>query len=382
MDSETKERLNNFKSSFDLESFLINTEGYTHNPKDSVKGHSGNAPKIDNYVYKILKRTHNGHDKDIIEISKGPTGHWVYKNLGNDFDKGSIIDYLMINQKMKWPAVFKFMENSGTDFTTSLKRTEILPPVEITSEPSVKIISTHDFKPNEYFQERGIEETITRHPFIFNAMNWVRFKMKNKPKPLFGNAFSLRNAEGEIKSYNMKSDFFHKGMFVLPRENSFWYAKPEKIDQVFIGEAAVDVISFYKLYPKPNTLLISSEGRLSTNYIREAIKLCPNLNSIRIHLINDNDIYGLHYDLKWISELNSLPIQFGVKKVTSVEQAHITYHTADEELTKLLEPDPDHLDFDQALNVGKKLIRHYAFNIKINKSRCNDWNNDLNSDVT
>ena len=130
--------------------------------------------------------------------------------------------------------------------------------------------------------------------------------------------------------------------------------------------------------------MISTEGRFSTRYADEVMKLVPNINQSKVLLVNDNDVYGFHYDLAWMQSLWNLPYSVGTKKLSPTE-IFIRIESVDQKLAEELSQfkQEDHLiKPDQVVPAIKHIKNKFGINnILIHKSPLNDWNEKIVADA-
>lgn len=377
------------KIDFKLDLFL-EREGFEFFPKDSKKVSSSSRSNLDGYEYKVYKYLQGSSTLSTLLVSKTSNGHYVYNNPNDSSDKGTIIDYLMRYKGMDWRGIAKFAKDSNIQLpdTTHQAKPKRSPKVDKSTPPEV--IDVQHYRSNPYYKnDRQIEDVIEANPYIKDSIKFVKFSRKNhegKKQVLFGHAFSIRNHKGETTTFNMKSDFFKRGMFLGERQSGVWYALPEQKPKSFIiGEAGIDVISYYKHLNTNQPLgLISTEGRFSTRYADEVMKLVPNINQSEVVLVNDNDVHGFHYDLAWMKSLRNLPYSVGIKKLSPNEK-FIRIESVDQELAEELSQfkQEEHLiKPDQVVQVIKHIKNKFGINnILIHKSPLNDWNKKIVADA-
>jgi hypothetical protein len=375
------------KTNFYLDLFL-EKEGFEFFPKESKKISNLSQSNLDGFEYKAYKEMQGTSTLSILLVSKNPNGHYVYNNPNDSSDNGTVIDYLMKHKGMDWKDIAKFARDSNIELPETIK-TKHSPTRKVDHSTPPEIIDVQDYRPNSYYKnDRQVEDTINANAYIKDAIKFVKFSRKKqdgKIQFLFGEAFPIKNHKGETMTYNMKSRFFKRGMFLSERKNGIWYAIPERTPQTFIiGEAAIDVISYYKhLGTKKPIGLISTEGRFSRRYADEFTKLVPNINHCELILVNDNDVHGFHYDLAWIGSLCNLPYSVGTRKF-SPDETFIRIESPDPQLAEELSQykQEDHLlKPDQIVQAIKHIKNKYQIkNILIHKSPFNDWNQKIVAD--
>ena len=86
------------------------------------------------------------------------------------------------------------------------------------------------------------------------------------------------------------------------RKDSVWVAElssaRQLVDHLYIGESAIDAMSFYQLYNHKfnfdNSVFISTGGNVLKNQVQHILVAYPNA---KIHTIFDNDFSGRMYDI-------------------------------------------------------------------------------------
>ncbi len=376
------------KTNVELDRFLETSEGFEFFSKDSKKVHSTSTSNLDGYEYKVYKDVQGSSTSTTLLVSRNSNGHYVYNNPNDSADKGTIIDYLRKHKQMDWKDITSFAQDSAMPLPVTVNPTRKTTSKD-KSTPA-DIIKVEGYQSSSYYkQERAIEDVIMDNEYIKNSINHVKFKRANTEgtaQVLFGDAFPIKNHKGEITTFNMKSEFFKKGMFLGERKSGLWYAIPEQKPTAYIiGEAAIDVISYYKnLQTTEPMALVSTEGRFSTRYADELEKLDPNLKQADILLVNDNDVHGFHYDLAWIQHLHNLPFSIGTQKTSPTELA-IRIESVDKHLARELEPFQANnfsLKPEAIVPAIKHIKKKYGIDkMLIHKSPGKDWNEKILSDA-
>lgn len=371
------DKLDRLKDEFDLYNYLL-ARGFKFLPKDSVRS----SHASDGYEYRIMKLSYGQGSSLTLTLSKLPSGRYVYANLHDDSDKGSCLDFFMNHENQSFKEALVSINSTGSKRAiATYKKTK---PVEKVEEPYLTVINTEPFRFEKYFEGRGILTTILGTPFIRDSMAKVNYCTKEqKDKILYTHGFKLRDAKGEVLSYNLRGSMHPDGLFSGPRNKSLWYASQEVVRTLVIGESAIDCISYFKLNGEKLTdpMLISSEGRFSKNYAHTLRELVgEGLKGLNIVFVNDNDLYGYFYDLSWIKYLFDMPYEVSIKKEKSTGVSLIIIKTSDQKLQFLLDLDEDENmelgSLDNCLRVINKLIAGKP--MRVHKSKNRDWNEDLN----
>ncbi len=134
-----------------------------------------------------------------------------------------------------------------------------------------------------------------------------------------GFPYTVPGKENEITNLELRNYNF-KGMGVNgDKRNSVWIAtrasNPNNVKNVYFGESAIDVISYYQLNKSKisleNSALVSVGGYVSKNQIKNSLN---HFNRANIHTLFDNDKNGNLYDVMTFLIANKQEYELKINK--------------------------------------------------------------------
>jgi hypothetical protein len=272
---------------------LVESLGYTLNRS------KGKYPK---------QYEHSNGDKVII-YDKFKSPREAYFTRNNYDDKGSVVDFVKnrlsmfnVHYNSEWEGVLKVLsEYSGTSLTKDLARQD---RNEKREKPKAKFDpDLFEVKPAKLddlsyltYERKIDEKTLNRFlPYIRTV------RMKNKPFTNIGFPYKQPGKE-QVVGYELVNYDFKGHAPGSQRKDAVWMANlshaPQLVNQVFIGESAIDVMSFYQLnqhkFSFEHAVFASTGGNVLRNQAKGILKVFP---QAKINTLFDNDLSGKLYDI-------------------------------------------------------------------------------------
>ncbi len=226
---------------------------------------------------------------DVIIVSRNSNGHYIYFNPNNQYDKGTIIDFVQNRTKKNLGQVRKILReyiNKGTSIE--------LEPSNLTNNDIKEMMSKVDKFGNKWkeitskekvsFETRGISDnTIQNCEHIY--FDWDKDKFFCPVYNEFGICGILEMND------NMKDKYFQKGSI-----KGIWTDKKvtKNIKTIVITESVADSLSLKELQQAPDeeVLHIATLGRMG-NDAKETLKaIFKRLPGAEIVIATDNDEAG------------------------------------------------------------------------------------------
>jgi hypothetical protein len=272
---------------------LVESLGYTLNRS------KGRYPK---------QYEHPNGDKVIIYDNRNSPRE-AYFTRNNYGDKGSAVDFVKnrlsmfnVHYNSEWEGVLKVLsEYSNTshtnDFTRqALKRKRNEPKSKF--DPGLFEVKSANLEDLSYLTyERNInEKTLNRFlPYIQTV------RKKDRPYTNIGLPYK-QPGKDQVVGYELVNFDFKGHAPGSQRKDAVWMANmshaPQLVNQVFIGESAIDAMSFYQLnqhkFNFEHAVFVSTGGNVLRNQARNILKAFP---QAKINTLFDNDLSGKLYDI-------------------------------------------------------------------------------------
>lgn len=272
---------------------LVETLGYRYNRR------KGRNP---------LQYEHPNGDKVIISDKLNPSME-VYFTRNKYDDKGTVVDFVKnrlpmfnVHYNSEWEGVIKVLsEFSGQAYQQPKIKPQPIKKLDEAQKPFqlhdfvLKDPSIKDLGYLQYDRQLSRDTLKTFMPFI---------KLVNEKGRRYQNiGFTYRiPGEDQITGFEVVNHQFKGHAKGSQRRDSVWMADlssaRQLIANLYIGESAIDAMSFYQLYRNKfnfdNSVFISTGGNVLKNQVQNIIKAYP---STKIHTIFDNDFSGRMYDI-------------------------------------------------------------------------------------
>lgn len=263
-----------FKTEIDLRDFMI-ASGFVRDPKES-----GNNSTV---------LRHSCGDKLI--VSRKSNQQYVYWNVHDQADRGTIIDFLFhrepqislgqIRQQLR-----KWVGTSGSPTPSSVMK---LPPLKTPKHDPAKVKSA--FQQTEpvtldhlyLIGERKLAPNILADPKFTGRVRTDRR----------GNAiFPHYNIEGGICGFEIKNTGFTS--FSPGGTKGLWSSLPVEQDRkLVIAETAIDALSVASLFGIHQRRFVSTAGQMSSSQCECLVRMCKQMHhESEILLAMDNDPGG------------------------------------------------------------------------------------------
>ncbi|OLY95716.1 Protein of unknown function [Cnuella takakiae] len=317
MDSQFAQRgggepisLADFRHRISIEELAL-ANGYTYNKAHTCRRY----PVLD----------HKATGDRILILNPHQPGNQGYANVRDDFDKGTLVDFVRRRLSTIFSAFNKPGKSEFSAVNAVLYHHLSLP--EPQKEALAKLYNARmgDIKDNSqaenafradlldlrplhdtsYLEGRGIRKDLLKHPlFAGTVLNLHRGTFVNIAFPYNDLQGALIGAEE--RNYN------YKAHTQASRRSSAWHSNPpESLEKVVVTESAIDALSHYQLFKPQNTLYFSTGGNLSqdqVHYMTSYVQSLPNAHLVQYQLGFDRDKEGSKLALRFLLAVtNSLP---------------------------------------------------------------------------
>ncbi len=261
-------------------------------------------------------------------VSRKQSGEYRYYNPSDDFDKGTIIDFVAgkkhydLSSKKGWREVADYLNDYLGRPTHHLHTVQQQPGEEVKRNRAVtQYFELEPLQDTRYLESRGISpETLSSFPFGQRIFNQT-FINEDKTFKVTNTVFPLENENGML-GLVVRNDNYNK--IRGSKEDGVWVSnidptRPPK--EVFICESPIDALSYHQLCPpaQPHErMYISLAGTPSHTQPLTVQRLISRLRPERIVLGNDNDPMGIYYNTLWLAQLNPARTPVGVGPVGRV----------------------------------------------------------------
>lgn len=261
-------------------------------------------------------------------VSRKQSGEYRYYNPSDDFDKGTIIDFVAgkkhydLSTKKGWREVADYFNDYLGRPTHHLHTVQQQPSEEVKRNRAVtQYFELEPLRDTRYLESRGIlPETLSSFPFGQRIFNQT-FTNEEKTFRITNTVFPLENENGML-GLVVRNDGYNK--IRGSKEDGVWVSnidptRPPK--EVFICESPIDALSYHQLCPpvQPHErMYISLAGTPSHTQPLTVQRLVSRLRPERIVLGNDNDPMGIYYNTLWLAQLNPARTPVGVGPVGRV----------------------------------------------------------------
>ena len=315
--------------------------------------------------YEVTKEGRNGHwhqlekDGEKLIVTK-KDDHQVYLNVGDDRDKGSIIDFAktrggdgsglnlgQVRQELRGylndgPApVRQYAEAPNVARLNALPVGDPNHERQAEEDRKTRLISEvlgvkKELTDRSYLHGRGIEDKTIDSP-AFQGRIFTAQQNEHK-----NTAFPLYNESG-LASVEQKNEHY-KNLLPLPK-NGIWVSHPTEgrdtpVARIIVSESAIDSLSHYQLKHEKdakNTLYIATSGTPTEAQVALIQRVIDKQEPKEIVLANDRDAGGRQFNMNYMNELHParplVPVadQEAYKEASRPVEWHSTsdkYHTA------------------------------------------------------
>lgn len=258
-------------------------------------------------------------------VSRKQSGEYRYYNPGDDFDKGTIIDFVAgkkhydLSTKKGWREVADYLNDYLGRPTHHLHTVQQQPNEEVKRSRAVtQYFELEPLKDTRYLESRGIQaEVLSSFPFNLRIFNQT-YTNEGKTFSVTNTVFPLENENGMLGLVVRNNDY---NKIRGSKDDGIWVsnidpARPPK--EVFICESPIDALSYHQLAPPAQAherMYISLAGTPSHTQPLTVQRLISRLRPERILLGNDNDPTGIYYNVMWLAQLNPARSPMGVGPV-------------------------------------------------------------------
>ncbi len=373
-------KLDEIKREFDFDN-LLTTDGFHFDPKNSKQ----NSIRPGGYEYKIFHLLGGAHNRPVVTLMRGfgpaPGNHKLYKNLNDDSDSGSIIDYLKEYHHLEHKELYSYLFGHNPKHFISKPAVYHEPKLENPIDPYV-VLSSTPVHFDLYLKERQLYKAL-KLPQFDGFVHHVRYRKGDKERQTLG--FPIFDKEHKIPCYSLKNDFL-KGTLTGSRRGGLWHSKFLAGSKLFFSESAIDCLAHALSHPnEPPFTYLSTQGRYSQQYI-ETLKIWyPDLGKQRLLIGFDNDLDGAHYTLSLLKDLFELPYGVGKKKgeEKKLDRVHVTFKSSldfkifSQAGEKHVESNKIVLDCLQCQNLVEKFVKYYKLdNVEQRIPLTKDWDED------
>ncbi|PYF68445.1 toprim domain-containing protein [Pedobacter nutrimenti] len=248
------------------------------------------------------------------------TQQYYYTNPNDAKDKGPIWKFVM-NRKQTTSYIEIDKHLSGFLKLENLKEKEPqIRAININSSSienrAVSMVKHFNLLPLtdlNYLKARGFNEN------VLNSYEFLGRVLNENHKGYINTAFPMYNKDGEIIGLERKnfsntdsnSIFFGGAAEGSAKKDSVWYSKiwpDKKIDNIVLGETAIDLMSFHMLKNKSisneHNVYVASNGYWTENQISIVQELIQKHQPSGVVLANDNDGPGRRYNINLTGQLN------------------------------------------------------------------------------
>ena len=272
---------------------LVETLGYTYNRR------KGRNP---------LQYEHPNGDKVIISDKLNPSME-VYFTRNKYDDKGTVVDFVKnrlpmfnVHYTSEWEGVMKVLsEFSGQGYHEPKIKTQTIKKPDEPQSP----FQINDFElTNPSIKDLGYlqyDRQLSRDALkVF--MPFIKL-VREKGRRYQNIGFTYRiPGEDKVAGFELVNHQFKGHARGSQRRDSVWVADlssaKQLIDHLYIGESAIDAMSFYQLYQHKfnfdHSVYISTGGNVLKSQVQNIIIAYP---MAKIHTIFDNDFSGKMYDV-------------------------------------------------------------------------------------
>jgi len=253
---------------------------------------------------------HLKSEVDSIIVKKDDDAHWVYFNVHDSSDKGSIVDFIMCRQPgLTFSAALKRIEKDYLgkvlDVPQQIRDTKIIPVKKDRHSVSKLFEHMTALNSSKYLQSRGIEDAVLQSRRFTGTV--VQDSYQNVVFPHIDKqgvcGFEMRNS-------NFKG--FAKGGI-----KSVWLSnRLVSDDRLMIVESGIDALSHFALFNEKSTRYMSIGGEPSPDAWALALKIMNKFNMQGGEIISgvDNDKGGEGLDEK-LTAMTSIPIKRELPKI-------------------------------------------------------------------
>lgn len=302
--------LADFRHRISIEELAL-ANGYTYNKAHTCRRY----PVLD----------HKATGDRILILNPHQPGNQGYANVRDDFDKGTLVDFVRRRLSTIFNAFSKPGKSEFSAVNAVLYHHLSLP------EPQKKVLAKLytggtdgqsnnkaenafradllDLRPlndTTYLEGRGIGKEVLNHPlFAGTVRNLHRGTFANIAFPYYDLNGMLIGAEERNQNYKAHTQDSR-------RSSSAWHSNPpDRLEQVVVTESAIDALSHYQLFRPQHTLYFSTGGNLSqdqVHYMNSYVQSLSNSNLVQYQLGFDRDKEGSRLALRFLlAATNSLP---------------------------------------------------------------------------
>lgn len=262
------EEIERFKSEINLSAYAA-TEGFMLDRKKSSRNSA-------------IMRSSTG---DKIIVARFPNQHWVYFSVHDDFDKGTIIDFVQNRKGGSIGEVRRtlrpWLQGKGLDAIDIASYVSELEPItrDLASVRARYEAMMSISEAPAYLKTRCLPEKLVLHPRFSD-----RIRIDQHKNVIFPHFNLLGLCGYEVKNQNFTG-------FAPGAEKGLWGSHLDASDsQLVICETAIDALSYAALHEIERTRFISTAGALNPaqpELLARAMKKLPEGGKIVLALDND-----------------------------------------------------------------------------------------------
>ncbi|RYC66515.1 toprim domain-containing protein [Spirosoma sordidisoli] len=266
-------------------------------------------------------------DRHLI-VSRKQNGEYRYYNPSDDFDKGTVIDFVAgkkhydLSTKKGWREVADYLNDYLGRPTHQQHTVHQQPTEEVKRSRAVaQYFRMEPLTDTRYLESRGIRpETLSSFPFSQRIFNQTYTSEDNKFSTT-NTVFPLENGNGML-GLVVRNDSFNQ--IRGSKDDGVWVSNvdPTRLPkELFICESPIDALSYHELHPpaQPHErVYVSLAGTPSYAQPLTVQRLISRLRPERILLGNDNDPSGIYYNTMWLAQLNPARSPVGVGPIGRV----------------------------------------------------------------
>jgi hypothetical protein len=208
---------------------------------------------------------------DKIIVTKGPSGHWIYCSVGDDRDRGTIIDFVLSRtgrSSFDFARVLDELRPWIGDHRPSIPQELYQPIVTTVVRDPVAVKrefeDAHLADTNSYLNCRGIRPETLQHP---------RFRGTWREDQRGTVLFPHRGPKGDLSGCEKKHHRYTA--FTTGGAKGAWFSNCHGSDRrLVVSESGIDALSFHQIHQHTDARYLSTAGSLSaiqSDLLRRAV---------------------------------------------------------------------------------------------------------------
>ncbi|QDU98613.1 DUF3991 and TOPRIM domain-containing protein [Lignipirellula cremea] len=245
----------------------------------------------------VLDRRHSSRSSavmrhpsgDKIIVARAANRHWIYFNVHDDRDQGTIIDFLQYRDRLTLGGVRKALRSwTGGSSTANIPTQPLFEDLVPSEHDAGRVLATWmRAQPipgaHAYLEQRHISRQVLADPIFAD-----RIRIDGRRNALFPHW----NSDAEICGFEVKNAGFTG--FAPGGVKGLWASRPRPNDcELYICETAIDALSAAQLFGTERKRFLSTAGQVSpyqSELLRSAATKMPPGSTIL--LATDNDPAG------------------------------------------------------------------------------------------